>query len=169
MPQFDGVGPSNMMDIGFLFKLVSFTWHNVPHYHSFMVLVLGWDIAKWHDITFRYLCGWPNFACSYKRNAMWRFSDNPIIQRYKSFEIMNSLLWTQLFDFNIKWKFERNENFWGQYIWTLFWKKFVQLQNKLVIFAFPSSPSHYHFTILKCKKGPSLILPSSIARDSLAS
>ena len=94
--------------------------------------------------------------------------DFQIIQLFRDtnlLKIMNSLLWTQLFEFNIKWKFERNENFWGQYIWTLFWKKFVQLQNKLVIFAFPSSPSHYHFTILKCKKGPSLILPSSIASE----
>ena len=77
----------------FLFKLVSFTWNNVAYYHSFMVLVLSWDIAKWHDITFRYLCGWPNFACSYKRNARWRFSDNPIIQRYKSFENNEFFFW----------------------------------------------------------------------------
>ena len=154
MPQFDGVGPSNMMDIGFLFKLVSFTWHNMPHYHSFMVLVLGWDIAKWHDITFRYLCGWPNFACSYKRNAMWRFSDNPIIQRYKSFEIMNSLLWTQLFDFNIKWKFERNENFWGQYIWTLSGKSLCNC--KINLWYLPSLHL-LHIIILQywsVKKGP---------------
>ena len=45
--------------------------------------------------------------------------DFQIIQWFRDtnlLKIINSLLWTQLFEFDIKWKFERNENFWGQYI-----------------------------------------------------